>query len=115
MWPASTPAEASAASAPACSRSVTKSLYFDTTTANRMPFADWLPSMMVGTDFFPMAAGPHPRRVLSLTTLEFSLTFFQERARAFAHVGGRCYQAEQRRLEHGTLGESHLDAFVDRR
>jgi hypothetical protein len=46
-----------------CGRSVTKSLYFDTTTANRMPFADWLPSMMVGNGlFFPMAAGPTPPR-----------------------------------------------------
>ena len=36
---AATPAAASAASAPACRRSVMKSLYFDTTSANRNPAA----------------------------------------------------------------------------
>ena len=58
MSPPSTPAAARAASAAACSRSVTKSLYFDTTTANRIPFADWLPSRVI--TFFHWRRGPTP-------------------------------------------------------
>ena len=37
---------------------------FDTTIANRIPFADWLPSMMV-RHFFTGAGAPPPR-VLTL-------------------------------------------------
>ena len=42
----SAPALASAPSAPACSRSVTKSLNFETTSAKRSPAADAVPSIM---------------------------------------------------------------------
>src|SRR5580765_1909476 len=41
-----TPALARAASAPACSRSVTKSLYFETTTATRNPAAACVASIV---------------------------------------------------------------------
>jgi hypothetical protein len=41
-----TPAASSAASAPVCRRSVTKSLYFDTITANRRPLARPDPSIV---------------------------------------------------------------------
>src|SRR5689334_23282790 len=101
-----TPAAPSAAIAPACSRSVTKSLYFDTITANRIPSARPDPSIVCilppdlgvlgalrdlrvvpGPPGLPGPPGPPaPPGPPGLTALERRLPFFQKRFRSLAHV-----------------------------
>src|SRR5437879_8506340 len=94
---AATPAASSAASAPACSRSVTKSWYFETMTAKQNSVARPLPSI-VG--------------IPALPALELRLALLQKRRRALAHVFGGGDEAEQRRFVLARFGERHLDAFV---
>src|SRR5262245_57529832 len=99
----STPAAASAASAPASSRSVMKSLYFDTTTAKRNPAAVGVPSI-IRTQV----------SLVSLAALEFRPAFLKKGSCSFAHVFRRCDEAKERRLEGTSLSERHLEALVDR-
>src|SRR5437867_12986916 len=98
-----TPAEASAEIAPVCRRSVTKSLYFDTTTANRSPAARPEPCIAC----IRSARPPLGRRLRAahvrlakacslqlpsrLPAWELRLALSEKRGPALAHVVGRRY------------------------
>ena len=96
---APTPAAASAASAPACSRSVTKSLILrhddGEPESGRLP----IPS--------PSIACRAPPTVTSLVNA--GLRFSRNARGALAHVVGRRDEAEERRLVRARLGERHLE------
>src|SRR4030095_14624606 len=92
-----TPAAFSPSSAPVWRRSVTKSLNFDTTSANFNPGAFCEPST------FSMSS-----------TLKLRLSLFEKRPRPFLHVVGSREHAERRGCEPARLYEGHLEAAVDR-
>ena len=77
-----------------CSRSVTKSWYFDTTTAKRKPAA----AVSAGASFGSSLALVGPTPGLPLPALELRLALLEERRGAFAHVVGGRDETEQRRL-----------------
>src|SRR5262245_21012614 len=70
-----TPADDSAASAPACRRSVTKSLYFDTTSANRNPAARPVASIVsIVASAYALRASADRRPTLPGTTASHAMT-----------------------------------------
>src|SRR5215471_18059162 len=99
MQSAPTPAAVSAATAPACSRSVMKSWYFDTTIATRRPLAGSLASMV--------------RTGMGSVSFEGRRSLLEKGGGALPHVVGGHRQPEERGLQCGRLCRRHLQSAVD--